>query len=443
MAPLHRSVRLGKFPVVLAVVIALALAVREASAQGAPARPNVLLIFADDLGREVLGSYGGTSYRTPELDRLAAEGIRFENGYATPLCTPSRALLMTGRYNFRNYERFGYLNPREPTFANYLRDAGYATAVVGKWQLGGDQQTPHGFGFDEYLLWQLLAPDYWTRYKDPVVTRSGAATDTLDGRYGPDVFADYIEGFMERHRDRPFLVYYPMALVHAPFQPPPGHPHYEDFPVEGNSDTTYFAPMVAHMDAIVGRLVRKLDELGIRDNTLVLFVGDNGTDRNVVSRMGGRVVRGDKGHTTEAGTHVPFIANWRGVTAPGQVRRELVDIADVLPTLLDLAGAQPRPELRPDGISFAPTLRTRATHPREWIFRDYDARGRPFPVRHYVQDVRYKLYDDGSFFDFVRDPLEENPLGAGELSAEARQARGVLQTVLERMNTEIARTAAP
>jgi arylsulfatase A-like enzyme len=408
----------------------------------AAARPNLILILADDLGYEVLGSNGGTSYRTPNLDRVAAEGMRFERAYVTPLCTPTRVHLMTGKYNFRNYERFGYMNPRERTFANMLRDAGYATAIAGKWQLRGDEQTPHHFGFDEYLLWQLRGPDYWTRYKDPVVTRSGAGTDTLRGRYGPDVFLEFIEDFIERHRDRPFLVYYPMVLTHDPFQPPPDHPDFRDYRIEGTNNPTYFPAMVSYMDRIIGRLVGRLDELGLRANTLILFLGDNGTDRDVTSRMGERVVRGDKGYTTDAGTHVPLIANWKGVINPGQVRGELVDMGDFLPTLLDAAGIRPGPDFAPDGMSFYPTLRTGAVHPRRWIFRDYDPRWGRLPARRYAQDTSYKLYDDGRLYDYVRDPLEQSPLKAEGLPKEASRAKAALQDVLDRMRAEI-RTAGP
>jgi len=397
----------------------------------ARARPNVVLILADDLGREVLGSYGGTSYPTPNLDRLAAEGMRFERAYTTPLCTPTRVELMTGKYNFRNYERFGYLDPRERTFANHLRDAGYATAIAGKWQLGGGERAPHTLGFEEYLLWQLRPGVFWRRYKDPIVTRSGAGTDTLRGRYGPDVFLEFVQDFIRGHRDRPFLVYYPMALVHDPFQPPPGHPDYPGYPIEGTNDPTYFPAMVAHMDGIVGRLVGTLEELGLRENTIVLFAGDNGTGRDITSRMGERVIRGDKGYTTDAGTHVPLIVNWPGTVHPGQVRGELVDLLDVLPTLLQAAGVRPGPGFLADGISFYPTLRTGVPHPRSWIFRDYDPKGRDFPARRYAQDARYKLYDDGRFYDYLRDPLEAHPLPEREWSASVRRSRGGLQAVLD------------
>lgn len=443
--------RSGLVAAVLSVFLSACSGMQQTARESRP--PNVVLILADDLGHEVLNSYGGTSYETPNLDRLAAEGVRFERAYATPLCTTTRVRLMTGKYNFRNYEQFGYLDPRERTFANYLRNAGYATAVAGKWQLSGAEwprkvraeeaprvmQMPHGFGFDEYLLWQFLSPDVWGSRKDPIVVRNGAGTDTLRGQYGPDVFVEFIEDFIERHRDQPFLVYYPMALVHDPFQPTPGHPAYDELPVEGTNDTTYFAANVAYMDRMVGKLVRRLEELGLRENTLILFVGDNGTDRDVISRMGDRVIRGMKAYTTDAGTHVPLIASWRGVIEPGQVRGELVDIGDLFPTLLDVAGVSPAPEAKLDAISLYPTLRWGGTHPREWIFRDYQPRWGRWEARRYVQDARYKLYESGEFYDYLQDPLEKTPLRPDELSASTRRVKEALQAVLDHMRVEMAR----
>lgn len=424
-----------------------------ATAPGARAQtrtPNIILILADDLGREVLSSYGGTSYETPNLDRLASQGIRFESAYATPLCTPTRVQLMTGKHNFRNYERFGYLNPKERTFANHLQEAGYATAVAGKWQLSGDENTPHRFGFDEYLLWQLKAPDSWTRYKDPVVTRNGSTTQKLTGHYGPHVFDEFVEDFIERHRDRPFMVYYPTPLVHGPFHPPPGHPDYERLPAQGTNDPKYFPAVVEEMDRMVGRLMAKLESLGLRESTLVLFVGDNGTDVNVTSRMGDRIVRGAKGRSIDAGSHVPLIASWPGTIRPGQTSDDLVDVGDLFPTLLDLAGVPATGRGPTDGISLAPTLRTGAEHTRTWLFRDYHPgkEGARSSAARWVQDTRYKLYSDGRLYDFVADPLEERALPAAALNESARNARGSLAAVMERMSAEIAtvrawETAAP
>ena len=176
--------------------------------------PNIIVYLADDIGVEAFGSYGGTSYETPNLDRLAAGGIRFTRAYSMPLCTPTRVAFLTGKYNFRNYDNFGYLHTAERTIANYLQAAGYATAFSGKWQLGGSFQTPHLFGFDEYLVWQLEEGDWWNRYKNPILTRNGESTRSREGAYGPDLFAEFAMDFMERHRDRPFFLVFMDTLPH-------------------------------------------------------------------------------------------------------------------------------------------------------------------------------------------------------------------------------------
>jgi arylsulfatase A-like enzyme len=410
----------------------------EAEAASPPERPNIVLIMADDMGRETVGAYGGTSYRTPHLDRLAATGVRFDRAFAQPLCTPSRVQIMTGQYNFRNYEKFGHLDPSETTFANVLREAGYATGVVGKWQLQGDRQTPHGFGFDEYLLWQLQPGDYWYRYKDPVLVGHDTPRDTLRGAYGPARFAAFAEGFIDRHRAEPFFLYYPMALPHRPFQPTPRQEAaYAEADFRSLDDTTHFRHMVEYVDHAVGRVVDRLEEAGVRDNTLLIFTGDNGTDTDVVSGFGRRRIRGDKGHTTAAGTHVPLIVSWPAQAQAGAVGG-LVDFVDFLPTVADAAGVPPEERPPNDGVSLVPAIRGTGDVGREWIFTDYNPRGRPFEPRRYVQDERYKLYDDGAFYDTRRDPAEQTPLREGELSAEALRHRTVLEVALRRMNREVA-----
>lgn len=418
-------------------VLSLSAAVPAAAQEARP--PNIVLILADDIGYEGLSSNGSTSYQTPRLDELAARGVRFERAYAMPLCTPTRSLLMTGKFNFLNYEQFGHLKPGEKTFANFIRNAGYATAIVGKWQLGGDEETPHEVGFDEYLLWQLYQGDYWARHKNPILTRSGAAhADTLAGAYAPDLFVDFIEGFIDRHAEGPFLVYFPMVLPHTPYQPPPSLPEYATHDPATANDTTYFAPTVAYMDAVVGRVVRKLEEAGVRENTLVIFVGDNGTGREITSRMGDRLVRGDKGYTTDAGIHVPMVVSWPAAVRAGQVRGEMVDVADIFPTLLDAAGAK-APEGYPmAGISLYPALRTGARHPREVVVQAYHAHTRgPLPIRQYALDEHYKLYASGKLYDYLADPLEEAPLADASLTSSARRSRAKLQVALDRLLSQM------
>lgn len=200
--------------------------------QQAAARPNIILILADDQGYETIAANGGTSYKTPNIDRLAASGMRFENAYAHPLCTPSRVALMTGQYNFRNYTSFGELRLSEKTFGAMLRDAGYKTCIVGKWQLSErDFQAPFHFGFEEYLLWHFgmrvngvpTPGSQGSRYWDPVFYHNGKLPPDVKGKFGPDVMADFVEDYIQKHQAEPFFLYYPLALPHDPWIEPPGY----------------------------------------------------------------------------------------------------------------------------------------------------------------------------------------------------------------------------
>ena len=179
----------------------LSLVLTSSSAGQAPATrlqrpPNIIMYLADDIGREAFNSYGGTSYQTPNIDRLAADGMRFTRAYSTALCTPTRVQLLTGQYNFRNYDYFGYFDTNFHTIGNYLQAAGYTTAMAGKWQFGGSFQTPHLIGFNEYLIWQLESPDFWNRYKNPILTRNGEPAKQHPGAYGPDLLKEFVFDFI-------------------------------------------------------------------------------------------------------------------------------------------------------------------------------------------------------------------------------------------------------
>jgi arylsulfatase A-like enzyme len=369
--------------------------------------------------------------------------MRFTNAFTTALCTPTRAQLLTGQYNFRNYDYFSYLATSERTFANHLQAAGYTTAMAGKWQLGGSFQTPHHFGFDEYLLWQLERPDYWTRYKNPVLTRNGEPTRRHDGKYGPDLFQEFVLDFIQRNRERPFAIFYADPLVHDPFQPPPGHPDYAGHDASSVNDVKYFPAMMSYLDKHVGELMTKLDTLGLRESTLVFFLGDNGTSTRITSTMNGQPFQGDKATSTDAGNHVAFIANWKGTVQAGQVRNDLVDVGDLFPTILD-AGGNTVANIKHDGMSLYPTLTKGQPSPRKWIFQDYywERTAGPNTVRcgrpaRYVHDGRFKLYSDGRFVDYVADPHEKTALSEATLTSEARAALQTLRDVLTRMDAEV------
>ena len=317
-----------------------------------PEQPNILLILADDVGREVLGSYGGTSYPTPHLDRLARTGLRFEHAYSMPVCHPSRICLMTGRYPFRlGHPVWGtFPEPwEERTLPQVLKRAGYATAIAGKWQLTllrEDPEHPHRLGFDQYCLFGWHEGP---RYYEPLIWENGRIRGDVGDQYGPDVYVRFLTEFMERHQSSPFFAFYSMALCHdvtddlespVPFGP------------RGRYDS--YSEMVEAMDQRVGRLVEALDRLGLREKTLIFFTTDNGTPKRsiitardgklvrepVSSWMGERTIPGGKGDLTDAGTRVPTIANWTGRLSPGQSTEVLVDFSDLLPTLAEAGGSR-------------------------------------------------------------------------------------------------------
>ena len=412
-------------------------------AAGDAAKPNVILIMADDLGYETLGTYGSASYKTPVLDELAATGMKFNHCYSQPLCTPSRVQIMTGQYNFRNYTEFGVLPKTEITFGHLLQDAGYATAVAGKWQLwgantkraevAGKGYLPEEAGFDAYCLWQVKeGRQFGERYADPYIDQSGMAPRQVKDGYGPDVFTDFILEFIEAKKDEPFFVYYPMALTHDPFVPTPDSEGWDGDRYQKNPK--HFGDMVAYMDKVVGRILDELDALGLRDDTLVIFTGDNGTHPSITSSMtNGRQVKGNKGNPDDGGTRVPLIANWPGVIDGGQVNENLIDFSDFLPTLVELSGAALPDDRTIDGRSFLHQLKGEPGTVRDWVFCHYDPRWGNWEQSRFARTQRWKLYGDGRFFDIANDVLEENPLDAESLDAETDAIRTQLQTVLDTM----------
>ncbi|MDH4203443.1 MAG: sulfatase-like hydrolase/transferase [Phycisphaerae bacterium] len=395
----------------------------------ASGKPNIVLIMADDLGYECIGANGGTSYETPVLDQLAKTGVRFEHCYAQPLCTPSRVKIMTGIYNVRNYVKFGVLDRGQTTFAHFLKDSGYKTCIAGKWQLGSEMDSPQHFGFDESCLWQHTrkakdAKKRDTRYLNPNLEINGKPVDYTNGEYGPDVVSDFICDFMERNKDKPFFAYYPMILTHSPFVPTPDSKN-----PKSNNPQNNFVDMVAYVDKVVGKITAKLDDLGIRDNTLILFTGDNGTAGAIKSELNGRQVRGGKDEMTDAGTRVPLIASWPGTITEGAVLNDLVDFSDFLPTLCDAAGVEVPHELDIDGRSFLPQLKGQNGNPREWIYCWFARKSGTPAVEEWARNRRYKLYRTGEFYDISKDELEKSPLK--DLSPEAQQVRVMLQKALD------------
>ncbi len=416
-------------------------------------RPNIILILADDIGFETLSAYGSVSYKTPRLDKLAQKGIRFDQCYAQPLCSPSRLQIMTGKSNFRNYERWGYLNQNETTFAGILKSKGYATCIAGKWQLKGDEFAPYKSGFDEYLLWNIVdtSSTYNERYKNPRVVQNGKSIKYNNSEYGPQIFSNFIKNFMERKKDGPFFVYYPMVLSHRPFVPTPlNEKAYKNFnvvrkgePGGSPSDTSHFKDMMAYLDKNVGEILDKVNELGLSKNTLILFTGDNGTGVGINSVMkDGKIIPGQKGYTNEYGIHVPMIAYWDGKILPNQVSDNLVDFTDFLPTICDAANIKLPSTFITDGISLMPQLLGKKFQPREWLFAHYDPHKEPFQKARFVHNKEWKLYETGEIYHVSIDPLEKNKISENDLTPELKNMMASFKSVFPKM-TNVVEVAVP
>ncbi len=396
-------------------------------------RPNIVFIMADDLGYEGLSINGSLSYQTPNLDELAADGMRFTHCYSQPVCTPTRVQIMTGRYNFRNYLQFGFLDLKEKTFGHFMQEAGYKTSIAGKWQLGNGIEAPFMEGFDEYCVWQIYnnvaGKDVrGSRYADPKIYKNGQVIDGAEGKYGPDYCADFVMEFIEKNSANPFFVYYPMILTHDPFVPTPNSEEWEEDPFQ--RDTSFFRDMVVYTDSIVGLIRNHIRNLGLEDNTYLFFTGDNGTSRSIYTNTDRGVVRGGKSLTHEYGIHVPMIAFAPGRIKSGQVSHALLDFTDVLPSFLDLAGI-PIPD-KPvlDGTSILPVLLGKSDKIRNYIYGYYWTRGRnPLSVKEYVRSHEYKYYRTGELFDPELDPEERNPLSGIDYKKIVSQMEGYLNEV--------------
>jgi arylsulfatase A len=370
----------------LTPLLALAALGFSVIASGNPTtKPNIVIVLADDLGVECLSTYGGKSLKTPHLDQLATQGMRFTRCFSNPFCSPSRGSLLTGRYPFENGLKIVldtkdkedvYLHPDQPSFARQLKHAGYATELVGKWHLSLEHKhnTINEFGFDRYQTWRIFDEkgEKTTRYWTPYLIRNGTViADQIKDRYGPDVDLEVYLDFIRSNatKKQPFLAYYATCLPHFPWEPTPDSDDksYRQ-PYSGHKgDPKYFPDMVAYLDKHVGRIMRTLEDLGIADNTIVIFLADNGTDRDLVNTWGdGRKIRGGKGTMTDRGTHVPLIVRWPEHIRAGATCEDLIDFSDLLPTLCELTGA-PLPEAEIHGRSFAPRLLGKPGNPREWV----------------------------------------------------------------------------
>lgn len=407
--------------------------------QNIATKPNVILIMADDIGFECLSINGSTSYKTPVLDSLARNGVNFTKAISQPLCTPSRVKIMTGKFNYRNYDYFTYLNPKEKTFGNLFQENGYKTAIVGKWQLNGiehqlegfdDNTRPYHFGFDEYSLWQLTkVKSFGERFANPLIEQNGKALLKDENAYGPDIVSDYAVDFIKRNKDQAFFLYYPMLLVHSPFVPTPDSPEWQSPEIRSKQDNRFFADMVTYMDKIIGKIVNTLKEEGIADNTLIMFVGDNGTKNTLVSQTREGPIRGAKGNTITHGNHVPMVAYWPKQIKNPKTYEGLINFSDFYATFSDILGVSHET----DGLSMMEVLSGKQTLDREIVTTYYDPMWSPSVTQYrnvFSQSDRYKLYKDGRFFDMKNDILETQPLNDEDLNESQKIAKAKLASEL-------------
>ncbi len=430
--------------------------------------PNIVMIMSDDLGYEVIGANGGTSYATPRLDGMAENGMRFEEGHVLPLCTPTRVALMTGKHNFRNYIGFGLIPPDEVTFGHLFSDAGYNTCISGKWQLysynppdekpemRSKGQRIEDAGFDEFCVWHAHHTEHkGSRYKNPIIYENGKYRDDTEGKYGEDVFSDYIIDFIERKKDddNPFFVYYPMAATHKPHEPSPDSPEWDDFDPPSNrtlgattwaaleegswgDDPRFYRDMVEYHDKTIGRLLDYLDAAGLSEDTLVIYTGDNGSPHDVCSMVHEHnEICGGKGKTNDRGTHVPLICQMPGTVPAGRVNSDLIDVTDFLPTMLDAAGVETPEGYVIDGTSFYPQLKGEQGDPKDWLFFHFEpmsARNDAGCIR-FVRDRNWKLYESGQLYDLTTDLDEELPIFESEDGENEAAARARLKPVFEQM----------
>jgi arylsulfatase A-like enzyme len=395
-----------------------------------PSKPNIVLILADDIGVECLSAYGGTTLKTPNIDRLAKEGMRFTHCFSNPLCSPSRGQLLTGRYPFQNglkvvlhskRQEDIYLKPSQPSFPRQLKQHGYATQIVGKWHVSLEHKhnTIQEFGFDHYQTWCIFDEKggKTTRYWSPYQMRDGRIiADEMADRYGPDVDLEVYLDFIKTNAKSktPFLAYYSTYLPHYPWEPTPDSKDktYRAPEAGHKGDLKYFPEMLAYLDKQIGAMLQTLDGQGVTDNTIVFFLADNGTDSGLVNNWGdGKKIAGGKGSMTDRGTHVPLLVRWPGRIQADSICEDLIDLSDFLPTLCELTGAK-LPEQPIHGRSFAPQLLGKTSTPREWIHiqngTDRQVRNKDYMLNNKGQLRRVvELWADPAKPDENREPEKE------------------------------------
>ncbi|CAN5914681.1 arylsulfatase [soil metagenome] len=381
-------------PVLALFCLALVLSSNGCKREAEARKPNIVYILADDMGYGDLGCYGQQKIKTPHIDRLAAEGVRFTQHYAgSTVCAPSRDVLMTGLHTGNSYIRgnFAYhtegnlpIPDESVTVAELLKNNGYTTGVIGKWGLGGPKSSGgpnnQGFDFSFCYLDQREAHEYYPTHlwkneeKFPLPQNQNGQ----EGTYSHDLFTAEALKFIKDHKADPFFLYLPYTIPHGKFQVPDDAPYSgEDWKPEQKN----YAAMITRMDRDVGSIMELLRELGLDDNTLVIFTSDNGGVRSMSGHFQcNGPLRGYKQDLYEGGIRVPFIAHWPGKIQPGTVSDHVSAFWDFLPTACELAGVTPPPSI--DGISYLPTLLGKKQLTHDFLYWEY-----------YTDNSRYKPGD--------------------------------------------------
>ncbi|MBN2329554.1 MAG: sulfatase [Candidatus Omnitrophica bacterium] len=402
---------------------------------------NVILFLVDDLGWTDLGCYGSRYYETPNIDRLASQGMRFTDAYAAcTVCSPTRASIISGKYPGRVHitdwipghnrpfaplrvPEFNYQLPLEEiTIAEALKPAGYTSASMGKWHLGGDPFYPDKQGFDLNVGGDHRGqpPSYFSPHRIPILK------DGPEGEYMPDRLAREANKFIADNRENSFFLYLPFYEVHTPLQAKQELiEYYEKKEKQGSQKNPKYAAMIHSTDEAVGKILAQLDELGLADNTLILFTGDNG---GLMPVTGNEPLRAGKGSAYEGGVREPLIVRWPGVVKPGSVCSEPVISVDFYPTIVEAAGAQADPKQTLDGKSLVPLLKNpESTLDRDSIFWHYPhyhpggakpygaIRRRDFKLIEFFEDGKLELYNLKDDIGETNDLAETMPEKTKEL----------------------------
>ncbi|HPA46332.1 MAG TPA: arylsulfatase [bacterium] len=401
-------------------------------------RPNILLIIADDQGYGDLGCHGNQYIRTPNLDRLASESVEFTRFCVSPVCAPTRASLMTGRYNYRTGVLDTYLGrammyPDEITLPQVLATNGYRTGIFGKWHLGDNYpMRPIDRGFQEALvhngggICQPADPPWGSNYQDPVLQHNGKTVQTTG--YCTDIFTNAAVRFIEDNRNTPFFAYLATNAPHTPLQI--DERYYKPYADMGlNEETARVYGMIENIDENVGRLLKRLDELNLRDDTIVIFMTDNGPQQSRYTAG----LRGLKTTVYEGGIRVPFFLRWPEIFRAGRKIERLAAHIDIMPTLLDLCGISSEDINPMDGTSLLPLLTgRRGAFPERTLYFQWHRGDVPELYRNCaaVSD-KYKLVDGDELYDLLQDPAEQFNIANENADIVSRMRSGYEKWLLD------------